>query len=111
MARSFNQLYINGDTVQGVTATGTTQATAAICPADHVEVTVVTASNRGVILTESAFGHIKSVINADSTETLFIYPWVGAAINGQAANLYLALPPGRGALFMCMSPTKIHWFG
>ena len=108
MARSTANLkYINGDWATGLTAAGTTQGTATTATADHIEVTTVTSSDYGVILKAGSAGQDRSVINADATEVLYVYPWSGAAFNGQTADAPLALPAGRAAWFKILSPTKI----
>ncbi len=107
MPRAFNLNVIQGDNAVGLTAAGTTQGTATIASADHVTVTTVTSTNRGVILKAGDDRSIRTVVNADSADTLYVYPWSGAAFNGAAANLHLALPPQTSALFIQHSPTVI----
>jgi len=89
------------------TAAGTTQATAAVCVADHVTVTAVAAGD-GVILKPANGGDLFCVANGDSTDSLLIYPPVGSSFNGTAANTALTLPAGRGALFIFITPTQIN---
>ena len=98
---------ILGDTTTAVAAAGTTAATATIAPADHIEVTTATV-NQGVILTEKSAPALKSVINS-TTVAIKVYPWSGAAFNGQTANAAILLNPGGMAWFMCHSPTKIGY--
>jgi hypothetical protein len=88
------------------TSSGTTQATAASCLADHVSVPTV-GSGEGVILTPGNGSDIRSVTNASQTTWLTVYPPVGSQFNGITANDPLTLPPGKAALFVFTSPTTI----
>ncbi len=85
---------------------GTTQATASVALADHVSVPTVT-SGAGVILLPGNGGDIRSVLNADQSTQLLVYPPVGSQFNGITVNLPLTLPPAKGALFVFTSPTTI----
>ena len=108
--RQFNKKYILGDWVVGTTAAGTTAATATTLTADNVWVDVVTSTNNGVILKAFSAGETKSVINADSTDDLNVYPPSGASFNGETADLPVVLPSGRAAWFLSLTPTKIAAF-
>lgn len=94
-----------GDAAQ--TVNGTTQATATVMTADHVHVASV-AANAGIILKAANGGEMFSVANGDASDSLLIYPPVGAAFNGVAANTALTLPAQRAAVFFFVSPTKIN---
>jgi hypothetical protein len=85
---------------------GTTQATASACLADHVSVPTAGAGE-GVILTPGNSGDIRSVTNADQDSELLVYPPVGAQFNGVTANVPLNLPRARAGLFIFTSPTTI----
>ena len=108
---AFNRQYVLGDFVTGVAAAGTTAATATALPADHCYVSTVAAGADGVILVQTRDGMMKTVANAvdtvSSVVALKVYPWSGAAFNGQTADEALVLPAGKGALFFCHTPTKI----
>jgi hypothetical protein len=85
---------------------GTTQATASSCLADHVSVPTV-GSGEGVILTPGNAGDFRSVTNADQDSELLVYPPSGSAFNGITADLPLTLPRAKAALFVFTSPTTI----
>lgn len=93
-----------GDFDVTVIAAGTNQATATVCPADHVQ---VVSGTGGVILQEASYGTIKSVANNSTTVSIAVYPWSAAGFNGQTVNNGLNLPPGHAAMFICQTPTKI----
>lgn len=101
-----NPAFLLGDQESTQSAAGTTQGTATTCNADHNWVGTVTA-NSGVILKQKEPNTIMSVFNADSTNALYVYPWVGAQFNNGSANAGLLIPAGRGALFFIISSTKI----
>jgi len=107
MPRAFNLAYVHGDTATGATATGTTSATALSAPADHVEVTTVTTTNNGIILRAGAPGETRTVVNADATESLKVYPPSGAAFNGYTADIPVVLPAYSAASFRILTSTKI----
>jgi len=101
---------IVGDVATGLSSAGTTQATATLCTADNVSVTTVTAGQGVILATGNAF-QMRSVGNHTSAATgtsLLVYPPVGSAFNGQAANLALNLPAGRAAIFLFLSSTAIN---
>lgn len=96
-----------GDTAATMTAAGTTAGTAATVTADHVLVTVVTTSARGVILRALDAGKESWIANADSNEPLYVYPPSGAQFNGQTADLYALVPSGKAAAFKFLTATQI----
>lgn len=91
----------------GLAAAGTTQATATQLTADDVHLASVT-SGAGVILRLANGGEKFSVGNGDATNSLLIYPPVGASFNGSTANTPLTLTPQRAAFFSFVTPTKIN---
>lgn len=105
--RQFNAKYILGDWETGQAAAGTTGATATTLTADHNWVATVTSSAHGVILKEMPPGSFMSVVNADGTDSLNVYPWSGAALNGATADLPVTLPANSAAWFFVFSSTKI----
>lgn len=96
-----------GDTAATMTAAGTAAGTAATVTADHVIVTVSTTTNRGVILRALDVGRIGSVANADSTEPVYVYPPSGDQFNGQTADLYVMLPPGKSMLYIFINASQV----
>ena len=107
MARAFNLKSIIGDTGSAMTAAGTTQGTATELPAGIVAVGTVTSSANGVKLRAQGPGTMSIVSNEDSADDLMVYPWSGASLNGETADLALTLPSGRAALFVEITATKI----
>ena len=98
-----------------VTAAGTTQADAAAVKVKHALVTSIVAG-AGVVLQElfcsvhaegSVHNGVAAAGAAETGQALLIYPWSGAAFNGQAVNLPLTLPAGSGCRWVYFSPTKI----
>ena len=80
---------INGDAVNSLTATGSTQADALALPAANNFISTAAAST-GVILPAGNAGDCVFVYNGGaSTET--VYPPVGGTINNLSANTGLAL--------------------
>lgn len=110
MPRAFNLAYIHGDTATAVTAAGTTSATALAAPADHIEVTTVTTAANGIILRAGAPGETRSVVNADATESLKVYPPSGTAFNGATADYPIVVPANRAVSFRILTATKIAAF-
>lgn len=106
---SRQQPYVLGDYYGSQAAAGTTQATANTTLADHVMVTTVTAG-AGVILHAGNADEERSVVNATSTDGLMVYPPVGGAFNGAAANAALELPARSGARFRFYNALTIAAF-
>ena len=96
-----------GDTAATMTAAGTTSGTAATVTADHVLVTVVTTTARGVILRPLDAGKEAWIGNADSAEPCYVYPPSGCQFNGQTADLHFMLPAGKAVAFKFISATQI----
>lgn len=86
---------IAGDLQTGVTAAGTTQATATVAYGDNIIVTTCPA-NAGIVLSGPAFGPGDEVmVSNQGANALAVYPPVGGAINGQAANTAVFVNPGQ----------------
>lgn len=105
--RQFNLAYMYGDSATGVSAAGTTAATATTLTTDWSYVETVTSAANGVILRAGSAREIKGVFNADSADNLFVYPPSGSVFNGFTADFPVMIPAGHGALFFYFSSTKI----
>lgn len=103
--RDFDPRWFLGTVDTAGTAAGSTQSDATELTSDWVAVTTCTLG-QGVKLKESPFPSPKGVSN-ESTTNLLVYPWSGAAFNGETANDPLTLPAGSAAIFFCFSSTKI----
>ncbi len=92
-----------GDTQHNtITANGLTQGTATVLTGSIAHVTVVTATNNGVILPQ-AVGTPNSLIlvrNSDGpgADTLNVWPYSGDAING-VTNTPVGIAAGTGKVF------------
>lgn len=99
---------IAGNDVQaGVTATGTTQATAAAVYGDSVSVTTVAAS-AGVLSfagPDPSPGDSQFISN-QGANSLSVYPPVGAKFNSAATNAAFAVAAGKSVLLVCFSATQ-----
>lgn len=90
-----------GDVANGLTATGTTQATALQLQADVNRFTTVAASS-GAILPAMNPGDSCVVFNGGAN-ALLVYPPVGGTINALAANAgYSVATTSRTALIVCV---------
>lgn len=94
-------LAINGDVATGITAAGTTQATAAALPAANNFIGTAAAST-GVILPPGTAGDEVFVYNGGAS-TVAIYPPVGGAINNLAANTAVTVATLKSAYFVYSS--------
>ena len=104
--------FMVGDVAAGLIATGATQGTALAMSANFAQFTTV-AAGTGAILPAVAAVPMLGVSNGDSIEVfnlganaLAVYPPVGSTINSLAANTSLAVPAGKGARFIQLSPTN-----
>ena len=90
---------IGGDIQDNVTATGTTQATAAPIYGDNCIVTT-TAAGTGVIFsgTTLSSGDVLQVYNLGAN-ALLVYPVLGSTINALAVNAGFSIPAGKAAFF------------
>lgn len=100
---------MTGDFASGLSSAGTTQATATICPADHVLFSTVT-QGQGCILKAGNATDRRSVTNQSTSANLLVYPPVGAAINGKSANAPLTLPSNMAAMFYFFDANTISAF-
>jgi hypothetical protein len=89
-----------------ISAAGSSQSDAAIAGSAIVSVNAV-ATGEGVVLMAKGPRVISMVSNEDATESLYVYPWVGASINGNAANAPVDLPAGHAAMFVEIDNTHI----
>jgi hypothetical protein len=92
-----------------VTATGSTSQANSYAVTKAWTVVTTTAANTGVRL-PVAPGQVFAVHNTGAS-TLFVYPPVGAAINGGSTNAKVDLVTGVGGLFLCVSATRIVKLG
>ena len=93
-------IQITGDVQTGVTAAGTTQASATPVYGDNVQVTGV-AAGAGVILAGPTFGPGDDVFVANNTGTnaLTVYPPTGGQINALGVNAGFSIGANKSALF------------
>lgn len=90
---------------------GTTQATATAVQDKVVLTATFGITANGAVLVEKncadlGFGTIYNG-NADTGSNLYVYPWSGAAFNGQSANSAVIVPPGKGMRWEYLTSTKI----
>lgn len=93
-------------TETGITAAGTTQATATTLNAQENEVTTVAAGSGVSLHPLLVPGEIQTVFNAGANE-LKVYPASGVKINALTANLPMILPTNTGVLFRSVSTTRV----
>lgn len=94
----------------GISATGTNQATAAALTKDINRVSSVASGANGVKLPTPATtgGYRITVINADGSDTLNVYPSTSAQINNLGAGTPLQLTAGSSIDFICTS--SVQWY-
>jgi hypothetical protein len=87
---------------------GTTQSDAALVTTKHAIVASFTAG-AGIVLQQQqcAIFEWGTIFNGDSADAVLIYPWSGAAFNGQATNDPLTLPAGKGAMWVYLNTTTL----
>lgn len=93
-------------TATGLTAAGTTQATALALSAEWNEITTVAAST-GVKLFGFGEGLESTVWNAGAN-SLNVYPPIGMSIDGAAANSPYVLAAGNSRVFYQLSATAFR---
>jgi len=91
-------LAIGGDTATGLTAAGSTQATALALPAANNFIATAAAST-GVILPPGNAGDFVFVYNGGAS-TVTVYPPVGGTINNLSANTGLALATLKSGFYI-----------
>lgn len=89
----------------GLTAAGTTQATAYQLTTQNAQFSTV-ASGTGAILTANAVGIGQTIIN-DGVNLLLVYPVSGQNFTGLAANIPVQIPPGGSATFWQVTSTQV----
>lgn len=93
----------------GITATGSTQATAFAITKDINVVSVsTTGSADGVILPSVGPGYRITVINTDTVDEVKVYPAVGGQINALAVNAAFTVTSGGKLDFVSVSATQ--WY-
>jgi hypothetical protein len=99
---------LSGDVQTGVTATGTTQATAVPAYGDLVVVTTAAAST-GVIMAGPAFGpgDTQTIINQGANAVL-VYPPVGGTINALSANAGFSVGAGKSVELHAATGTQFY---
>lgn len=97
------------DVQAGVTAAGSTQATATSVYGDNVSVTTVAAST-GVLAFAGptpAPGDTQFITN-QGANALSVYPPVGAQINALGTNAAFSVAAGKSVLLVCFSATQFY---
>jgi hypothetical protein len=92
----------------GISAAGTTQATATQLRAQNSDVSTVSVGS-GVILNSLLPGMLaaeQTVFNS-STNALKVYPPSGMQINALTTNVAINLSPKTGILFIAVSATRV----
>lgn len=92
----------------GISAAGTTQATATLVSADANLVSTVAASS-GVIVYNGQIGDSCIVFNDGGANTLIVYPPTSGKINNLATNAGMVLGINTAVLLMKVSATR--WLG
>ena len=95
---------INGRVATGLTAAGTTQATALAITADH-NIFGTVASSSGARLVAANIADSQSVYNGGAN-ALTVYPPTGAQINGVAVNGGVLISPNTYCNFTCITATR-----
>jgi hypothetical protein len=87
---------------------GTSQTDAAPITTKHALVASFTAG-AGIRLLQKQSAEFEwgTIFNGDSEDAVLVYPWSGAAFNGQAANAPLTLPAGKGAMWVYLNATTL----
>ena len=94
------------ETANFLTATGTNQGTALQLIADTNVITTATTSGLGVVL-PSGVGRELTVINR-STNSILVYPPVGASIDGAAINSATTVPPNGWLTVDCITTSNYY---
>lgn len=90
-----------------ITALGSTQGTAFVLVAETNLVTSAAAATGVLLPSGNDLGDEVSVVNAQGTNALLVYPPTGATINGLAANAGYTLAVNKGAAFKRV--TALAW--
>ena len=95
-----------GLTESGITATGTTQATAYLLRAENSDVSTVSSGSGVVVSNHLSPGRQQLIFNSGSN-ALKVYPRTGLQINALPLNAAMLLPTNTGVLLQCISTTRI----
>jgi hypothetical protein len=88
--------------IDGITATGTNQATAyPLGPHKLAAHVTSTPSGTGLMLPSPRVGSVVLVRNDDGSNSLSVYPPVGGTINGGSVNAAATIAAGASATFTC----------
>jgi hypothetical protein len=98
-------LALNGDVMQGIVATGRTQAQALQIPA-AICVLAEAPAGTGVILPSNGTPGDSYTIYNSGTQAINVYPPLGGIINNLAANLPAVLASTKGGVYFCIEPLK-----
>lgn len=98
---------INGTTADSLTATGSNQGTALLCPAD-VNVFTTVAASTGCILPPSPSPGDEAVVANLGANSLAVYPATGGAIQTGAANAAFAVGVGKSCKFVARAGS-LNW--
>ena len=96
------------DVATGLTATGTTQATAYEVTTAKAAFTTV-AAGTGAVLDDQATAGDSQLIYNGGANPLTVYPPSGASFNGLAANGGILIAPSTACEFHCLTATL--WTG
>lgn len=102
--------YVGNASIETIAAAGNnSQANAAQLTREVAIVTgVVAATTTGVKLKAAKKGKRQVVYNADSADTLDVFPASGDAIDGQSADAKVTIPAGKCRIFWCLDAT--NWY-
>jgi hypothetical protein len=97
--------YLSGIAADNLTATGSTQGTALLLPADYNTVTT-TAASTGVIMPINGQPGDETFVANLGANALTIYPPTGESINALAANAGYSLAAAKSAYLAKVSATR-----
>lgn len=95
-----------GLTETGITATGTTQATAYLLRNENSEVTTVAVGTGVVVSNHLNPGRQQTIFNTGANPVK-VYPRLGLQINALGTNIPFLLSPNTGVLLIGISSTRI----
>lgn len=98
---------INGTVLTGLTAAGSTQATALAIKAS-TSVFSTTAASTGAVLPVASIGDTATIFNGGAS-TLAVYPPLGGTINGGSANAAVTVATTKGTNLVCVSTNGLNW--
>ena len=90
----------------GISAAGTTQATATQLTDENADVSTVAAGAGVALSVILSPGEFQAVFNSGAN-ALKVYPPSGMSINALAANAAMTLATNTGVLFRCVSTTRV----